>query len=211
MTMDVISSPTEVSAPRRRPRPWLSYAAMILAGLLLGATGIAVASDATPSATTSPSSAATADEDDKGQAKAENKANDKDRRSGPGAKNKGKWNKVGKNLLRGGPRGALHGEFVVPAGDDTFQTVAVQRGKASAVSATSITVRSDDGYSATYAITADTRVKARGGATSVAKGSEVHVVALRKGARLTAQLVHDRGAPGQARDKPKPKPSPTSS
>jgi len=186
---------------------------MIVVGLLLGATGIAVAADETPSAKTSPSSAATADEDDaKGQAKVDDKAGDKNRRGGPGAKNKGTGNKTRKHLLRGGPRGALHGEFVVPAGDDTFQTLAVQRGKVTAVSATSITLRSDDGYSATYAITGDTRVKAHGGGIeSIVKASDVHVVAVRKGDRLTAQLVHDRGAPGQARDKPKPKPSPTTS
>jgi hypothetical protein len=117
--------------------------------------------------------------------------------------------------MPGGPAGAaLHGEFVVPAGDNTFQTLAVQRGRVVAVSARSITLRSADGFVETYVVGDDTRVKARGGAiTSLADGSNVHVVAIRKGNRLTAQLVHERPSPGEARDKPKPKPAatPTSS
>lgn len=47
---------------------------------------------------------------------------------------------------------ALHGEFVVPNGNGGFQTDVVQVGTVTAVSATSITARSEDGYIGTYVI-----------------------------------------------------------
>lgn len=46
----------------------------------------------------------------------------------------------------------LHGEFVVPDGHGGFQTDIVQIGTVTAVSPTSITARSDDGFTATYVI-----------------------------------------------------------
>jgi hypothetical protein len=65
----------------------------------------------------------------------------------------------------GGPRGAfdgpapaavgaasLHGEFVVPDGAGGYATVLTQSGAVTAISPTSITVRSDDGYTQTYVI-----------------------------------------------------------
>ena len=52
------------------------------------------------------------------------------------------------------PMGAtsLHGEFVVPDGADGYTTVLTQTGTVTAISPTSITVRSEDGYSQTYVI-----------------------------------------------------------
>lgn len=46
----------------------------------------------------------------------------------------------------------LHGEFVVPDGKGGFQTDIVQVGTVTAVSPTSITARSDDGFTSTYVI-----------------------------------------------------------
>ena len=46
----------------------------------------------------------------------------------------------------------LHGEFVIPDGNGGFQTDIVQVGTVTAVSATSITARSDDGFTSTYVI-----------------------------------------------------------
>jgi hypothetical protein len=180
---------------------------MVVVGLLLGATGIAVASGDDRRTPSPPASAndGGGDGDSRKKERAENKRRDGSFGAGGGAK-QGKWPNTGKRLVRGGPSGAaLHGEFVVPAGDDSFQTLAVQRGEVTAVTAGSITLRSEDGFTRTYAINADTRVvKARGGGiTSIAKGSDVHVVAVRQGTRLTAQLVQSSPAPGRRRDKPK--------
>ena len=47
---------------------------------------------------------------------------------------------------------SLHGEFVVPDGAGGYTTVLTQTGTVTAISATSITVRSEDGYSQTYVI-----------------------------------------------------------
>jgi hypothetical protein len=47
---------------------------------------------------------------------------------------------------------SLHGEFVVPDGSGGYSTVLTQTGAVTAISPTSITVRSEDGYSQTYVI-----------------------------------------------------------
>jgi hypothetical protein len=50
--------------------------------------------------------------------------------------------------------GALHGEFVVSDGPGHFTTVLSQTGRVTAISPSSITARSDDGFSQTYVIAA---------------------------------------------------------
>jgi hypothetical protein len=47
---------------------------------------------------------------------------------------------------------SLHGEFVVPDGSGGYSTVLTQTGTVTAISSTSVTVRSEDGYSQTYVI-----------------------------------------------------------
>lgn len=56
-------------------------------------------------------------------------------------------------------------ESVVKDADGTFRTVLAQRGTVTAVSSTSITVRSEDGYSQTYSVDADTKLPAHGAAS----------------------------------------------
>ncbi|HEX3004011.1 MAG TPA: hypothetical protein VHO27_07360 [Angustibacter sp.] len=93
-----------------------------------------------------------------------------------------------------GPRGALHGELVVPQRDGTgTQTVVVQTGEVTAVSAKSLSLKSTDGYTATYVITSTTRVGARSaGITSLKKGDTVSVLATKSGSTLTAVMVGAR-------------------
>ncbi len=101
----------------------------------------------------------------------------------------GKAFKRGPGMLRG--RGHLlgHGRcparvLVVPDGSGGYRTVVMQRGAATKVSDTSITVRSDDGFEQTYAITADTAVGAgRQGVNGIAKGADVAVMAREEGRR----------------------------
>ncbi|MEV7605438.1 DUF5666 domain-containing protein [Paenarthrobacter sp. NPDC089322] len=52
----------------------------------------------------------------------------------------------------------IHGEHVVKGADGTFRTVVTQTGTIEAVSASGITVRSEDGFTQRYAINADTRI-----------------------------------------------------
>ena len=48
----------------------------------------------------------------------------------------------------------LHGEFVVADGAGGFTTVLTQTGRLTAISPTSVTVRSDDGFTQTYTVAA---------------------------------------------------------
>ncbi|WP_248761871.1 hypothetical protein [Pseudarthrobacter sp. SSS035] len=52
----------------------------------------------------------------------------------------------------------LHSESVVKKADGTFETVLAQQGTVEAVSETSLTVKSEDGFSQTYAVNAETRI-----------------------------------------------------
>jgi hypothetical protein len=71
---------------------------------------------------------------------------------GPGGGAGGQHGAVG----RPGPASvgatSLHGEFVVPDGAGGYTTELTQTGAVTAISSTSITVRSDDGYSQAYVI-----------------------------------------------------------
>ncbi|MEU0089949.1 DUF5666 domain-containing protein [Kribbella sp. NPDC006257] len=100
-----------------------------------------------------------------------------------------------------GMMGALHGEYVVEKDGGGYQTVASQRGEVTAVSTDSITVKSADGYSRTYAVTADTLVNAtRDGIASVKNGNQVTISALVADGKYTATSVNDgtvRDAAGQ--------------
>ena len=115
----------------------------------------------------------------------------------------GKAFKRGPGMLRGrgghllGMGGALHGSFVVPDGSGGYRTVVMQLGAATKVSDTSITVRSDDGFEQTYAITADTAVGAdRQGVNGIPKGADVAVMGEKKGSGVTALHVADLAAFG---------------
>ncbi|MET3140608.1 UNVERIFIED_ORG: hypothetical protein ABIB19_001302 [Arthrobacter sp. UYEF10] len=52
----------------------------------------------------------------------------------------------------------LHSESVVKKADGTFETVLTQQGTVDAVSETSVTVKSEDGFTQTYAVNADTKI-----------------------------------------------------
>jgi hypothetical protein len=100
-----------------------------------------------------------------------------------------------------GMMGALHGEYVVEKQGGGYQTIATQRGEVTAVSKDSITLKSTDGYSKTYTLTADTLVNAtRDGIDSVKTGNQVSVNAIVADGKATAASVDDgtvRDAAGQ--------------
>jgi hypothetical protein len=107
--------------------------------------------------------------------------------------------------MRGlGPAGAIRGELVVPDGKGGFKTVKVQRGEVTAVSPTSLTVKSPDGVSQTYVLDATTKVNGgRATVASIRVGHKVGVLADVAGSTLTAVRVHDattmpRRKPGRA-------------
>jgi hypothetical protein len=162
-------------------RSRLIAASVLVAGLAAGATGVALA-DNTPNATTSPTPSASPSAGEKGDGTRPGKP-----------KGHGTGGRHGPGMF--GARAPLHGEFVVPQADGGFQTMVVQRGEVTAVSKTEITVRSDDDFTTTYAVTAATLVNAaRDGITSIKKGATVNIVATKAGDKATAIRIGDHSA-----------------
>ncbi|MFJ9785714.1 hypothetical protein ACIRSS_39505 [Amycolatopsis sp. NPDC101161] len=104
---------------------------------------------------------------------------------------------TGPGGMTGGPGGAgglasaLHGEYVSSDGNGGYVTKITQTGEVTALSATSLTAKSEDGFSKTYTITSDQ-------ATGLATGDTVTVVATESGDTATATSVTD-GASGPGR------------
>ena len=91
-----------------------------------------------------------------------------------------------------GPGGVVHGQVTVPKSGGGYQTVDVQRGTVTAVSSSSITVKSADGYSATYAVSSSTEVNAQAaGIGTVKDGDTVAVMATVSGKTATAASIID--------------------
>ncbi len=160
---------------RSTGRKRLAATAAVVGGLLAGGVGIAVAQDDPPSSTstTTPSPS-------------------EPPRDGPGGRRFAHHGEPG----RFGPMGALHGEFVTPNGSG-YRTMAVQRGRVENVSATSLTVRSDDGFTRTYAVDDNTLVNAgRDGIADVKQGDTVGVVAVVDGGTARAVRVNDATTTG---------------
>jgi hypothetical protein len=85
----------------------------------------------------------------------------------------------------------LHGQVTVKTKDGT-KTVAVQRGTVTAVSATSLTVKSTDGFTQTWALNDDTKVRAdqkQSDRSAVKTGEELGVAGAMSGNTSTARLV----------------------
>jgi hypothetical protein len=92
-----------------------------------------------------------------------------------------------------GLSGVLHGQFVVakPGGGD--ETVDVQNGQVTAVSSTSITLKSSDGFTKTYVVASSTLVDAqRDGIGSIKVGNQASVLATVSGSTATASSIMDR-------------------
>ena len=156
-------------------RSRLIAASALAAALAAGATGVALA-DSSNTATATPTPSASPSGDSTRPEKGDR----------PGGRH-------GRGMF--GARGALHGEFVVPKADGGFQTTVFQRGEVTAVSKTEITVLSEDKFTTTYAVTADTLVNAaRDGITTIKKGSQVNVVAKKDGDEATALHIGDQSA-----------------
>jgi hypothetical protein len=98
----------------------------------------------------------------------------------------------GKGFGHGFGKGAIHGEFTMPAPAGGYQTVATQIGTVTAVSQSSITVKSDDGFSRTYKVDENTLVNAgRDGIGSVKNGDTVRLTAVGAGNDAKATNIID--------------------
>jgi len=197
-------------------------AAVIVVGVLAGA-GVAVAATSSPSPTPTPSASPSASAKPPG-------ALPHSASPDPATPPKGGWRIHGApgpfgsafdgpGLLGGGLFGAVHGTAVVPKSGGGYQTVTFQNGKVTAVSSTSITLHSADGYSHTYPVTSSTNVNAqRDGIGSIKVGNQVVVTATVSGSSTTVIRIIDVtqlqqgfhrffGAPPAANSKPPAVPS----
>lgn len=104
-----------------------------------------------------------------------------------------------------GPGRALHGEFTTKKPDGGFQTHATQVGEVTAVSSSSTTVKSEDGFTRTYTVNGDTKVRPAtdDGIGGIAEGETVHVMALVEGDKARAVAVVDIAALKELRGEPR--------
>jgi hypothetical protein len=90
---------------------------------------------------------------------------------------------------------AEHGQVTVRTKTGT-EVVDLQRGQVSAVSPTSITVKSADGFTGTYAVGSTTKVTKTGQSSAignVADGDNVVIAAIHSGTTDTAKRIGDHG------------------
>ena len=84
----------------------------------------------------------------------------------------------------------MHGEWVVKGKDGKPVTLVTVRGTVTAVGSSSVTVKAEDGFTATFAANSDTKV--RGGADSLGEvkaGAKGAVVGVKSGNTTTARTV----------------------
>lgn len=97
--------------------------------------------------------------------------------------------------LLGGPGGkVLHSEATVQKANGTTAVVVSQSGDITNVTTSTITVKSSDGYQATYAIDKNTRISLNGTdgtASSLKSGDSVRVVGTKSGTTTHAEAVMD--------------------
>lgn len=140
-------------------------AGTLAAGALLatGITGIANAADSSPSSSSN------------------SVGETHHRHGGPGGH-------VGPGRPQDGRGLPIHSEAVVKAADGTFSTVSSIRGAVTAISSTSITVKAEDGFTATYIINTETK------GADVELGDAVSVHGTVSGSISTATLIHSKPA-----------------
>ena len=144
----------------------LGVAGVVAAGVL-GTAGYAAAtsetSTPTPAASSAPSSSA------------------------PAAADKTKKHKAKRAAIARG----LHGEWVVKGKDGKPVTLVTIRGQVTAAGPTSVTVKAEDGFTATFAVNADTKVRGADAKTmaDVQVGAKGAVVGVKSGNTSRARTV----------------------
>src|SRR5438874_824669 len=150
--------------------------------LLIGGIGVAMAQGSGSSSTTTPSTTALPGG------------------RGPGGPDGPRFKGGPGRFGFGGPKGAIHGEFVAPDGSGGYRTVDVQTGEVTSVSSDSITVKSADGFSKTYSVGENTVVNSgRDGIGTVKNGHTVAVNSVVTGGKAAARSIEDITTLGQIR------------
>ena len=163
---------------------WAVAVAIVAICLLVATAAAALASSARQDRAALTNASVEAD----GQAKAKDKSN------GNNGKGQGNGQANGDlNSIPGRLGGTLHGEVTRPTAAGGTETLLVQTGEVTASSDTSLTVKSTDGFTETYAVAATTTVRGPAKAAGLAAGTRVTVVATKDG--KTALLVASKGGP----------------
>lgn len=106
----------------------------------------------------------------------------------------------------GGPGGgmmdALHGTFTVSDGNGGYKTAIMQTGQVTAITDTSLTAKSADGYTKVYTFSTSTTFDRDGSKSDVKTGDTVTVVATPNGDNATADSVLDRSQMGAGQGGP---------
>ena len=101
----------------------------------------------------------------------------------------------------------MHGEFTTRAPGGGFQTLATQVGDVTSVSASSIEVKSEDGFTRTYTVDDNTVVTAGdNGVADVKTGDTARIVALVNGGKANAVAVLDATRVRQSTERWRPAP-----
>ncbi|MEP7053809.1 MAG: hypothetical protein ABI912_01000 [Actinomycetota bacterium] len=195
---ELLSAGTEPGTARGRGRGLAIGTACLAGGVVFGVVGIAAATNAKSSARTALTPAAQA-QSATPSATPSATAPEAPAPGLAGPDGKRFPRRGGANFEGHGPGGmkgigggVLHGEFVTPKPGGGYQTIQIQRGTATAVTATSITVKSADGFSRSYAVDKDTLVNAgRDGITSIAVNDAVDLRALGAGDKANVADVVD--------------------
>lgn len=162
---------------------WRAGLAIAVVGAAsVGAIGIASASGDSPVRPAAQQTSAQDDEDWHGPG-----------RGGPwGGPGRGMWGGDLSNVLGADVSDFLHAEAVLAKEGGGTQTVLVQKGAVTEVSGTEVTVKSADGFTTSYTVNGDTKVRADSDDIgAVTKDEEVVVVAPKSGDKHTATVVVD--------------------
>jgi hypothetical protein len=174
-------TPARKPDPEGRPMILSKRVALAIAGFaaaaVVGTAGVAAATAPDPSGAPAPSSPG-ASAPDAGTG-APGRA---DERHGDERHGKLKHRALGRGL---------HGEFVVKGEDGTYVTLVSVRGEVTAVSATSVTFKAEDGFTATYVVNSETRVRGHDvdKIADVKVGDKGGAVGTKSGSTLTARAV----------------------
>lgn len=190
---DEVTTPATTTPAKSRRRA--IYTAALAGGLALGGFGIAAAQTDTtsPPTTVAPNDNATPKPPTDGKLGPRMHSGMR----GPGGPG-------GFGMMGAG--GAIHGELTVPDGNGGYRTMVIQRGTVTDVSSTSVTVKSDDGYTKTYKVDDNTLVNAGNeGIGDVKKDDKVNVRGFMDGDTALAANVTDETGVGAIRDHWKPK------
>ena len=182
MHYDPWAPPPPSPPPAARRSPWMRLLIVAaVAGTVAAIAGLALAQTPTPTPTPTPSPSPSPG-------------------SQPGKPGPGHF------LGKGGPGGpGIHGEFTVPAPNGGYQTIATQAGQVTAVDPSSITLKSEDGYTKTYTVDDNTLVNAgRNGIGSVNTGDQARVMAVVSGDTAHAVDVVDTTNVQRLRDQWRP-------